>query len=184
MVFSMTCDIVFPAVFNIHFMSFKFMHIVTRFYTILYFNSHILPLPSLTHFTFFFPLVLHFIFSLATSCSYSALLLFLPIQPLKTNFLVNGHLTFLLPLFKYPCSLSTFSNLSLLVVDRVGFIAIFQFYLYIFTNFIVQISNFTIPFSYSSVSNFNFALSLYFFFFSLSSSFSFLFVSNFKFSLF
>ena len=50
---------------------------------------------------------------------------FSPVQTLRTNFLVNGYLTFF-PTLKNPHSLSTFSNLCSLVVDRVVIAAFFS----------------------------------------------------------
>ena len=69
----------------------------------------------LPHFTSFFPFIifiLNFVFSLAIQLvSILHSYCFSPVQPLKANFLVNGHLSSFSLLLKYLRSLSTISNL-------------------------------------------------------------------------
>ena len=152
-VFFIICIIFSPAqLFNIHFFSFKFVPIISldfllQFISDLIFCSSLL----LLHFTFLLPLlifVLKFIFSLTMTCFYSTLLLFLTTQTLKTIFLLISHPTFFFLVLKGFYSLSTFIHLSLLVVDMVV-VAFLQFCFQIFTIFVFQISNSTVPLSYS-----------------------------------
>ena len=129
MVFSMIGDIFFPAqLFNMNFLAFKFVHIKSLDFILQFISGHIFA-PPLTPFYFFFPLIifiLNFVFFLATTYFHSHSYYFSPVQPLETNFLVYGNLTFLFLILKYPCSLSTFSNLCLLAVDRVVIVAFYS----------------------------------------------------------
>ena len=116
--------------------------------------------------------LLCYVFSLSMCCFHSALLLFLPSLASQNHFSCYWLSHILLPALKIPCTLSIFSKLCLLLEDKVvvallqfylffvinfcnfNFLLLFnyscvQFYLYIFTILVFQISNFTIPFSYS-----------------------------------
>ena len=131
MVFSMIWNIFFPAqLFNIYFLSFKSVHIKLLGFILQFILTHIFcSFLLLPHFIFFFPLItfiLNFVFFLATTYFHSHSYYFSPVQPLETNFLVYGNLTFLFLILKYPCSLSTFSNLCLLAVDRVVIVAFYS----------------------------------------------------------
>ena len=94
---------------------------------------------------------------------------FSPIQTHKTNFLVNGHVTSFFPALKIP----TFSlHLQQSLLAGCGQLLLhffFQFYLQSFTNFVFQITNFTVPSPTLFLSQFfNFAILACFFLSSIS----------------
>ena len=105
----------FAYLLNNYFLSFRFVHMKSLVF-ILQFNSYFAPpLPySILHSYFSFKFYFLFLLWLV-SIPYSYY--FSPLQSLTTIFLVNDHLLFFFLLLKYPCSLSAFSNLCLMVVD-------------------------------------------------------------------
>ena len=143
MVFSMICYIFFPAqFFNIHFQCFKFVNIVTRFYFTAYFNSDILLLPSFSPFYLLLSsYYLHFKFSFLSRYSFFLFHTptFSPPSASQNQFSCQRSSHILFPALKIPHSLSTFSNLCSLVVDRLAVVEFLQFYLQISTILVFQI---------------------------------------------
>ena len=168
MVFFIICVIFSPAqLFKTHFFSFKFVPIISLVFCILYFSLFqisyfapsfsysILPFPPSSYFCF------NFIYSLAMTCFYSTFLLLLPHPDSQNYFCSHQSSHIIFPLLKYLYSLSIFINLHSLVVPMKVVVVFFLFYSQIFTIFVFQISNFTIPLSYFILP------SLYPFFFSI-----------------
>ena len=129
-VFFMICDIFFPAqLYNIHFLSSEFVYNVTRFYTTVYFSSHILPLPSLS--PFYLPLsTQYFHFKFGFLSSYNLF----PFHTLTMSSLPRHSKQIVLSrvisqpfaqLLKYPCSLYTCNKQCQLLVGRVVVLALF-----------------------------------------------------------
>ena len=158
MVFFMICNIIFPAqLYNIHFLSSKFVYNKSLDFIVQYISIHIFcPSLLLAHFTFLFPcniFISNLIFSLPTTCFHSTLLLFLPYPETQNEFPCQGSFYILFFFFilhpfaqilKYLHSLYTFNKLCQLVVGRVVVVAMFfHGYLQSFTNSVFQITNFT-----------------------------------------
>ena len=149
----MICNIFFPAqLYNIHFLSSEFVYNVTRFYTTVYFSSHILPLPSLS--PFYLPLssqYFHFKFGFLSSYNlfpFHTLTISPPPRHSKRIFLSRVISHPFAQLSKYLCSLYAFNKLCQLVVGRVVVMSFCQGYLQSFTNSVFQISNCTGPLPY------------------------------------
>ena len=107
MVFSMIRDIFFPAQLgNIHFLSFKFVHMKSLDFILQFISIHIFCSSLLLHhFTFFLSFIifiLNFVFSLATTCFQSAILIFVPYPASQNQFSCQQSSHILFPTPKIP----------------------------------------------------------------------------------
>ena len=131
-VFFTTCDIFFPAqLFNIHFLSNKFVYIKSLDFILQCISIHMFcPSLLLEHFTFLFCHIIfisNFVFSLDTTCFHHSLFLHHP--DLQNQFSCQGSFHILLPSSKNSRVLSTLSTIfaSWLWVQQCCIIFLFFF---------------------------------------------------------